>query len=166
MPNRQNTAPRRDGSTRQTYIDQMLEGPDGRTVPVQVNVGESPLSWLHARGKLSRRLYEAGEHVRRDWEAAGLGPRVTMVWDGQPSQRQRRGAGMPPGAADRHIAARARFDGAMIAAGPGLRDIVWRVACAGEGLSAAEKAMDWPSRAGKLVLTLALERLADFYRIP
>ena len=64
------------------------------------------------------------------------------------------------------MAARERFDGAIRAAGPGLADILWRVACAGEGLAAAEKALCWPSRAGKLVLTLALDRVADWYRVP
>jgi hypothetical protein len=29
----------------------------------------------------------------------------------------------------------------------------------------AEKALEWPARSGKLVLRLALERVADFYRI-
>ncbi|MEO7469628.1 MAG: DUF6456 domain-containing protein, partial [Sphingobium limneticum] len=63
------------------------------------------------------------------------------------------------------LAARDRFDGAIKAAGPGLADILWRVACAGEGLVAAEKALGWPSRAGKLVLTLALDRVATWYRV-
>jgi hypothetical protein len=31
---------------------------------------------------------------------------------------------------------------------------------------AAEKALAWPARAGRLVLTLALDRLADHYRLP
>ncbi|MEO8724228.1 MAG: DUF6456 domain-containing protein, partial [Sphingobium sp.] len=44
-------------------------------------------------------------------------------------------------------------------------DILWRVVCAGEGLSAAEQALGWPTRAGKLVLTLALDRVADYYRM-
>lgn len=63
------------------------------------------------------------------------------------------------------IDARRRFDGAVEAAGPGLADILWRVVCAGEGMRDAESALGWPARAGKLVLTLALDRIADFYRI-
>jgi hypothetical protein len=51
------------------------------------------------------------------------------------------------------------------AAGPGLADILWRVVCAGVGLPAAEKALQWPARAGRLVLTLALNRLATHYGI-
>jgi hypothetical protein len=30
----------------------------------------------------------------------------------------------------------------------------------------AETALGWPARAGKLVLTLALDRVSDYYRIP
>jgi len=146
-------------------VEQLIEGPDGVAHRLQVNLGESPLSWLHARGKLSDRRYRAGETLRRDWERAGLGPRVTMSWSPAPSTPGRRAApdGRDPTLAA--LSARERFDGAMRAAGPGLGDILWRVACAGEGLAAAERALDWPTRAGKLVLALALDRVADFYRI-
>ena len=57
------------------------------------------------------------------------------------------------------------FDGALREAGRGLEDILWRVVCAGETLPVAEKALAWPARSGKLVLKLALDRVADFYRI-
>jgi hypothetical protein len=43
---------------------------------------------------------------------------------------------------------------------------LWRVVCACEGLAAAETALGWPSRAGKLVLGFGLDRVADFYRLP
>ena len=68
-------------------------------------------------------------------------------------------------ASDRQLAAKARFDGAIAEAGPGLSDILWRVACACEGLPDAERALEWPARSGKLVLKLALDRVAGFYRI-
>ena len=66
---------------------------------------------------------------------------------------------------ERQLAAKDRFDGALREAGKGLQDILWRVVCGGESLPAAEKALDWPARSGKLVLKLALDRVADFYRI-
>jgi hypothetical protein len=156
-------APARSPSNR--IVERLMEGPDGIACHVQVNLGESPLSWLHARGRLSDRHYCAGEALRRDWERAGLGPRVTMSWNPAPAHASRRGTahGNDPGIMA--LSARERFDGAMQAAGRGLSDILWRVACAGEGLSAAERALEWPSRAGKLVLTLALDRVAEFYRI-
>jgi hypothetical protein len=46
-----------------------------------------------------------------------------------------------------------------------LADILWRVVCAGEGMRNAETALGWPARAGKLVLTIALDRIADHYRV-
>ena len=60
---------------------------------------------------------------------------------------------------------RERFHAAVAAAGPGLSDILWRVVCAGEGMRDAETALGWPARAGKLVLTMALDRVADYYRL-
>jgi hypothetical protein len=42
---------------------------------------------------------------------------------------------------------------------------LWRVVCSGEGMREAETALGWPARAGRLVLTLALDRVADYYRI-
>jgi len=50
-------------------------------------------------------------------------------------------------------------------AGKGLSDILWRVVCACESVPDAEKALEWPARSGKLVLKLALDRVADFYRL-
>lgn len=129
---------------------------------VTVNLGESPLSWLHARGHLTDRQFAAGERLRADWETAQLAPRTTMRWDAVRVQRSG-DRGLEPG--ERQLAARQRFDGAVEAAGPGLSDVLWRVVCAGESLPDAEKALEWPVRSGKLVLRLALDRVAGFYRI-
>ncbi|HUD94245.1 DUF6456 domain-containing protein [Sphingobium sp.] len=148
------------------HVEQLVEGPDGRSRMVMVHLGESPLAWLHARGHLSARHYVAGDKLRADWEKAGLGARVTMCWDAAPREGGRRGSGGRPDPTLAQLSAKDRFDGAIRAAGPGLADILWRVACAGEGLVAAEKALGWPSRAGKLVLTLALDRVAGWYRVP
>ena len=54
---------------------------------------------------------------------------------------------------------------AVASAGPGLADILWRIVCDGQGMREAESALGWPARAGKLVLTFALDRVADYYRI-
>ena len=53
----------------------------------------------------------------------------------------------------------------MAEVGPGLCDILWRIVCAGEGMRDAELALGWPARSGRLVLSLALDRLADHYRM-
>ena len=143
------------------------EGPRRRpgTAPrrrsVTVNLAESPLGWLHAHGHLDDRLLAAGEKLRSDYERAQLAPAVTMRWE--PVRIRGVSARLAP--SERQIAARQRFDGAIAAAGKGLADILWRVVCACETVPAAEKALDWPARSGKLVLRLALDRVADFYRI-
>ena len=129
---------------------------------VTVNLAESPLGWLYSRGHLSERQFDAGERLRADWERAQLAPSVTMRWDAV--RVKSTGDGGLNGA-ERQMAAKARFDGAITAAGPGLADVLWRVVCAGEGLPDAEKALAWPVRSGKLVLSLALDRVAGFYRL-
>jgi hypothetical protein len=132
---------------------------------VTVNLAESPLGWLHARGHLTGRQFAAGEQLRADWETAQLPPVVTMRWDSPPPDRSPRGAPEERAPGKRQIAARRRFEAATGAIGPGLRDIAWRVVCAGEGMREAETALGWPARAGKLVLQMALDRLADHYRM-
>ena len=131
----------------------------GRTVTV--NLAESPLGWLRSRGLVDARQFAAGEQLRADYERASIAPSVTMRW----AERVDGGGhdGLDPTSAQ--IAAKRRFDTAIAAAGPGLTDILWRVVCAGEGLPSAEKALHWPARAGRLVLTLALNRLAAHYGI-
>lgn len=130
---------------------------------VTLNLAESPLGWLHARGHLSARLFDAGERLRADYERAGLSPSVTMRWD---PVRIKGGADAGLSPTERQLAAKARFEGAMAAAGKGLADVLWRVVCACESLPDAERALEWPARSGKLVLRIALERVADFHRLP
>ncbi len=127
-----------------------------------VNLAESPLTWLHARGHLDDLQLAAGEQLRADWERAQLAAGVTMRWE---AVRIKGTADSGLTHSERQIAAKARFDGAVDAAGPGLADVLWRVVCAGETLPEAEKALAWPVRSGKLVLKLALDRVAEFYRL-
>jgi hypothetical protein len=133
---------------------------------VTVNLAESPLGWLFSRGLISRRLYDAGERLRGDWERGQFVPRITMAWDSAPVARSRGGAASEADLSAAQIDARRRFDDAIASAGTGLSDILWRIVCAGEGMRDAESALGWPARAGRLVLTFALERVADYYRIP
>jgi hypothetical protein len=63
------------------------------------------------------------------------------------------------------LAAKQRFDAALVAAGPGLSDILWRTVCACESMPDAERALGWPARSGRLVLGMALDRVADYYCI-
>lgn len=108
---------------------------------VTVNLAESPLGWLFARGHLTQRQVDAGEQLRRDFEHAQLAPGVTMRWDGAPAAR---GISAPADPRDARIDAQRRFDAAVDSAGPGLGDILWRIVCAGEGMRDAETALGWP----------------------
>jgi Domain of unknown function (DUF6456) len=133
---------------------------------VTVNLSESPLGWLYARKLVTVRQFDAGETLRADFERAMLGPSVTMRWDASGVSGPR---GMAPGALDRttgQVTAKVRFDAALAAAGSGLSDILWRTVCACESIPDSERALGWPARSGRLVLGLALDRVADFYRLP
>ena len=133
---------------------------------VTVNLAESPLAWLHTYGHLTDRQFLAGEKLRSDFEQGGLAPRVTMSWEHLPTARGKRSAPSPSSPTDRTVSAKQRFDGGVQALGRDLSDIAWRVICAGEAMPVAEKSMGWPARSGKLVLRIALDRLADYYRLP
>jgi hypothetical protein len=148
---------------RQVLMERRLRGAGDRSVTV--NVAESPLAWLAARGRISDRQLLAGEQMRGDWERAGLAPGVTMRWDPSPRGVRGGGASPAPDPTTSQIDAKRRFEAAVAHVGTGLADVLWRVVCSGEGLADAERALGWPARAGKLVLGLALDRLADFYRI-
>ena len=72
---------------------------------VTVNIAESPLAWLHARGHLPDRLFDAGEHLRADYERSQLSPSVTMRWD--PVRVKSSGADRGLSPSEKQIAARA-----------------------------------------------------------
>lgn len=152
-----------DEQPRKSRIGGRARGRAARSVTV--NLAESPLGWLRARGLVSERQLAAGEQLRRDWELAQLSPRVTMSWDSPPLSKGARAS--PPGSDPTavQLAAKRRFEAAVGDVGEGLSDVLWRVVCAGEGMRDAERALGWPARAGKLVLGLALDRLADHYRM-
>ncbi len=137
-----------------------------RVRSVTVNLSESPLGWLHARGHLSDRQFDAGEKLRADWERANLAPHITMRWDAAPVAGGKRGASVMLNESEAQLAAKLRFENAIDHLGSDLSDIAWRIICGGEGTPVAEKNLGWPARSGKLVLKIALDRLAIFYRLP
>jgi Domain of unknown function (DUF6456) len=139
-----------------------------RRVPgavVDVNLAESPLGWLKRRALIDERQWLAGERLRADFYLCQQPARTTMSWDAPPMGKTARGPAEHLDPTLVQIGAKQRFGAAMGAAGPGLCDVLWRVVCAGEGIETAEKAMGWPARAGKLVLTLGLDRVASYYRL-
>jgi len=61
------------------------------------------------------------------------------------------------------LAAKQRFARALSTVGPGLSDLLFEVCCHLTGLEAMESANGWPRRSGKVVLQIALDRLAAHY---
>ena len=140
-------------------------------VSLAVNEGETPLGWLRRRkgadGKplISETQFEAGEKLRADFTLGQMNPRVTADWSGLGGgSGARRGPARDPAEIATHaLAARERVARAIEAAGPKLGDILLSVCCHLEGLEAAERGFGWPKRSGKLVLQIALDRLAAHY---
>ena len=64
---------------------------------------------------------------------------------------------------DEVIAAKERVMRALMAVGPEVSGILVDICCELKGLEEAEKTNGWPSRAGKVVLQIALTRLAKHY---
>jgi hypothetical protein len=143
----------------------------GTRRPVLLNEAESPLGWLKSRKDRNGRplisddQYQAGERLRADYWFAHLSPRVTSNWSAlAPCEHSRRSA--PSNAAalrDEVIAAKERVMRALMAVGPEVPGILVDICCELKGLEEAEKENGWPQRAGKVVLQIALTRLAKHY---
>ena len=128
------------------------------------NTSESVIAWLFARGLLTERQFAAGEQLRADFTRAGLMAVVTMQWDAPAPDGSPRAARSHDAATVASIDAKRRFDGAMAHVGNGLGDVCWRVICAGDGMVVTERALGWPTRSGRIILAMALDRLAEYYR--
>lgn len=138
----------------------------------RLNPDESPLAWLaRRRDKNGEPLISpvqllAGEKLRSDFTFASMTPRVTTNYSDTPVSSSRRSA---PGAgvdlSDSTVAATERVRRALVAVGPELSGVLIDVCCHLKGLEQAERKASWPQRAGKVVLQLALTRLARHYRL-
>ncbi len=129
---------------------------------VTVDEGESPLARLKQRGLIDGTQFDAGEKLRRDFTLAQLMPRLGVDYSAA-VVIGRRGQKSETSLADTVLAAKQRFARAMAAVGPGLSDLLFDICCHLRGLEEAERANAWPSRSARVVLGLALDRLADHY---
>jgi hypothetical protein len=151
--------------------ERTVMNPDtGKPEALKVNLGEDPLGWL-ARRKgedgqafLTADEVEAGEKLRSDFEIAQIGPSVAQDWRKflTPGDRYS-GTPVGRGPGEGPMAARDRVAQALASLGPGLSDVAFRVCCFLEGLEACERRMGWSARSGKVVLKIALQRLAEHY---
>ena len=135
---------------------------------VAFDEAESPLGWLARRkGRDGQPLiravqFQAGERLRTDFTRAQLTPSVTSSWD--PSRAGgRRGQGGGGTFTDAVVAAREQVRRALDAVGPEFAGLLLDVCCFLKGLEDIERERRWPPRTGKIVLQLALDRLARHY---
>ncbi|MEM9371774.1 MAG: DUF6456 domain-containing protein [Pseudomonadota bacterium] len=149
-----------------------MDPTSGEQTALKVNLAESPLGWLSRRkgadGQpfLSPDEVEAGERLCSDFEVANLGPQVGQDWrkfltPGDKLSGSPRAGELGEGP----MMARDRVAKALSSLGMGLADIAFRVCCFHEGLEACERRMGWSARSGKVVLKIALQRLAEHYGI-
>lgn len=136
---------------------------------VRIDVAESPLAWLHRRRDRAGRPFvdaagfAAGERLRADLTIAQILPRTTANWTASVSRDRR--APPDPSAAmtDAVVAARQRVSRALDAVGPDFAGLLVDVCGFLKGLEQVEGERQWPARSGKLILKLALARLAEHY---
>lgn len=135
-----------------------------------VNLGEAPLGWLSRRKGANGEPFltsvevAAGERLRRDYTLAQLTARVTVDWEGFLAHVDRSGPVSDAGhLSDMAMDARTRVARAVQATGPHLSDVLIATCCHLEGLEEAEQTFGWPQRSAKIILKIALGRLATHY---
>jgi len=130
---------------------------------------ESPVAVLARRRDrdgapfLSPRQVQAAERLREDFEIARLGPRAGPDWQRLLTGRIDRSPGPGPLPGATPAAAQGRVLAALHELGPGLGDVALRCCCWQEGIETAEQKLGWSARSGKVVLRIALDRLARHY---
>jgi hypothetical protein len=126
-----------------------------------VNMAESPLARLKFRALIDDRQFAAGERLRRDYTLGQLTARMGVDWSA-PVVMGARGGGHET-VSDIAIAARQRLGHALKAAGPGLGDLLFDVCCHLAPLEQVEQGRGWARRSARVVLAIALDRLAAHY---
>lgn len=142
-------------------------GPD-IGIGAKFNESESPLIWLarrkgtHGRALIDPHQLQAGERLRTDFTHAQMMPRTTSNWHAPVAARRRDGQ-ISGHLAERVVAARQHLRRALDAVGPEFSGLLLDVCCFLKKLDAVERERQWPARSAKVVLQLALDRLARHY---
>jgi Domain of unknown function (DUF6456) len=135
---------------------------------VTVDEAESPLAWLaKRRGRDGRAMIAAhqlmaGERLRADFTRAQLMPRTTSNWE-SPMSSGRGGGNRAGNFTDVMIASRQRVNQALETVGPEFSGLLLDVCCFLKGMEDIERERSWPARSAKVVLQLALDKLARHY---
>jgi Domain of unknown function (DUF6456) len=143
---------------------------DGSIHSAQKNVNESPLAWLcKATGPTGKPYlcpaeFAASERLRMDYFASSLSQNLCADWSKPARARTASGPrNTVLDAADAALGAKDRFIKALDILGPGLNDVVFSLCIRETGMEQIECANHWPKRSGKIILKLALDRLARHY---
>lgn len=148
---------------------QILE--QGQKKQVLINDAESPLTWLAKRkrkdGKPLIEPYQlaSGERLRAAFEKSLMAPQMTQNLGRLASSHSKQNKSGAPelNLSEAAITAKHNFFTALDAVGPELSGILVDVCCEHQGLEDAEKKHGWPKRSGKIILSMALTRLARHY---
>jgi Domain of unknown function (DUF6456) len=141
---------------------------DDGVARVTVNDSESPLGWLARRkgrdgqAMISAHQFLAGERLRADFTRGHMAPRMTANWSAA-GGRPKGGGNSAAEMTDMMLASRQRVGQAMEACGPEFAGLLMDVCCFLRGLEDVERERRWPARSAKVVLQLALDRLARHY---
>lgn len=137
---------------------------------MRYGIVESPVSVLARRRDksgepfLDPRQVQAAERLREDFTMAQLD---TVDWASAQELLRALEARRVPGsniAPPGTKAARKRVLEVFRDLGPGLGDVTLRCCCRLEGVEAVETALGWSARSGKIVLRIALQRMARLYQ--
>ncbi|MBL1431308.1 MAG: hypothetical protein COA60_007375 [Robiginitomaculum sp.] len=142
---------------------------DGGFTAVRVNVEASPLLKMYRQrdkfGKrfLSDREFAAGEKLRNDYACSNMGRMSGSNWTGVARDKS---VALSVTFADGNINAidaKRRVMEALAWSGPMLDRVLFSVLLREQGLNSLEMDRHWPSRSAKIVLKIALARLALHY---
>jgi hypothetical protein len=108
---------------------------------------------------------QAGRRLGNDFLLGQMMPRVTANWDKAALGERPRGAAPRRGVelGDRVSDAQRRVRRALDDAGPDLAGLLIDICCLDRGLEEVERERQWPARTARVVLDIALKRLARHY---
>ncbi|VAV88412.1 hypothetical protein MNBD_ALPHA06-256 [hydrothermal vent metagenome] len=143
---------------------------DGDMIIVQANVENSPLLSLFrqkdAAGQrfLSQSEFAAGEKFRQIYEQSTMGRMRAANWSSiRQSRSSMRGSFGGDGLHIRALDAKRQVMDALSAVGPVMDRLLFAFLVREQNLGRVERDLHWPKSSGRIILKIALARLANHY---